>query len=656
MKKHLIVCLVALISFSISANDKHALIISIGDYPKKSGWGDISSANDVNLIKEALLDKGFKEDNIVVLKDEDAKYQGIKNAIAAFTATLRTGDIAVIHVSAHGQPIYDDNGDEIDGYDEAIIPYDAMASYNPYGYKGEKHLRDDELGDLMAKIRNRLGSDGQLLLLMDSCHSGTASRGKIGAITRGTVIPFQPRDYEPKNMEDQNISIIDRGDVDENASPFIAISASAANQLNYEHSKLKVGSLSFAFSQVMANLPKNFTYRQLFAQINVKMNLIVPNQTPVIEGNIDLELFNNNYVAQRPYFSVLEIIDDNQLKIKGGKIHNLRPNARLFVCSAGTNNPKEENIISKATVLSSNFNEAIIELENEITIQNERELWVFVDQLSFDEINMKVYFDNTILDKAIKDSVFEFLAKNNLGVITKDTLEAEVAIVNNRGTYELIKPGELTAFHKNRRAWALDDLKEKLFNYVQGKYIKNLQFENEKYKFEFELLPVRYDTVKEKVIEISDKSRFTDADGNFKVRPKKDYVVVKVTNRGTEPLYFSIIEINSKGEIFDFIPNPTHKYTDEERYLEPGRSFTFKEKAFRFGPPFEKLTLKGFASNKKLDLSPIITRGPMARPKSPLEKFVGQTYTKSRGRDPVAPNENISGYSYEFVYEIVRER
>ena len=653
MKKYGLLLISFLLFLSVGATEKHALIIAIGDYPKKSGWGDISSTNDVPLIKQTLLNQDFKESNITVLKDKGATYEGIKKVIAAFTGSLSPGDIAVIHFSGHGQPIYDTNNDEIDGYDEAWIPYDAMATYDEFGYQGEHHLRDDELGNMFVKIMNQLGAKGQLLLLMDSCHSGTAARGVIGGKSRGSVIPFQPKGYKGKNNDDENLSIIDREKIGDNAAPYIAISGASAKQLNYEHKDLNVGSLSFAFSQVMASLPTDFTYRQLFARINAKMNLIAPNQTPVVEGDIDLKLFKNDYVPQKPYFPVLEVLSSDQLRIKGGKIHNLLPNARLFVCPVGTHEPNKENILSKASVLSSKLNEAIIELEKEITIQNERELWVFVDQLSFDEIKMKIYLDNNIVEKSIKDSITQFLTNHNLGAITKDTLEADLAIIDDGGTYELIKPGELESFHKNRGAWALDDLKKKLFNYVQGNYIKSLQLDNHKYEFNFELLPVKYDVVAEKVIEIGKASEFRDGKGNFRVRPKKDYVVVKVTNKGTEPFYFSIVEINSKGEIGAFIPNPTHIYTDDERYLEPGQSFIFKEKPFRFGPPYEKLTLKGFASNKKIDLSPVITRSPHLRPKSPLGKFVNQTYSKSRGNDPLVPDEPIKGYSCEFVYEIV---
>ncbi|CAN0600730.1 unnamed protein product, partial [Ectocarpus sp. 12 AP-2014] len=255
----LVLVLVFLVLNLVHATEKHALIIAVGDYPSGSGWGDISSANDVPLIKESLMGHGFKKTNIIILKDKEATYSGIKSAIENFRASLKPGDIAVIHFSGHGQPIWDTDSDEIDGYDEAWIPYDAKATYDKDYYEGERHLRDDELGDMFTGIRNALGKEGQLLLLMDSCHSGTASRSFIGGVHRGSFVPFQPKDYSPLVSNDEEFSIIDREEISSNAAPLVAISGATAGQLNYEYDG--VGSLTYAFAKAMVSLPKDCTYR-----------------------------------------------------------------------------------------------------------------------------------------------------------------------------------------------------------------------------------------------------------------------------------------------------------------------------------------------------------------------------------------------------------
>ena len=53
MKKLLLFTAALFISFNVFA-EKYGLIIAVGDYPAKTGWSSISSANDVPIIKSAL--------------------------------------------------------------------------------------------------------------------------------------------------------------------------------------------------------------------------------------------------------------------------------------------------------------------------------------------------------------------------------------------------------------------------------------------------------------------------------------------------------------------------------------------------------------------------------------------------------------------------
>ena len=61
----------------------------------------------------------------------------------------------------HGTKLQDDNGDEEDGFDEALVPLD-------YAEKGM--IRDDDLFDILIKP---LADGVSMFSLMDCCHSGT---------------------------------------------------------------------------------------------------------------------------------------------------------------------------------------------------------------------------------------------------------------------------------------------------------------------------------------------------------------------------------------------------------------------------------------------------------------------------------------------------
>ena len=79
---------------------------------------------------------------------------------------------------------------------------------------------------------------------------------------------------------------------------------------------------------------------------------------------------------------------------------------------------------------------------------------------------------------------------------------------------------------------------------------------------------------------------------------------------------------------------------------------------FSFGPPYEKLLLKGFASNKPINFqSTIQTRGKVGTRNvvNPLESFLANTYVKTRSGEGNVVNGKIDGYSTEFIYEIVKD-
>src|SRR5690554_116361 len=99
--------------FSVSAfAEKHALIIALGSYNKETGWSSISSANDVEIIKQALIIKGFSERNIHVYIDALTK-DGILNAIKNdLINKVKKGDVVYFHFSGQGQQVADDDGDE----------------------------------------------------------------------------------------------------------------------------------------------------------------------------------------------------------------------------------------------------------------------------------------------------------------------------------------------------------------------------------------------------------------------------------------------------------------------------------------------------------------------------------------------------------------
>lgn len=281
-----------LICYSGFAAEKHALIIAISEYGKETGWKSINSANDIPLIKEVLHKQNFKDENILILQDAAATKTGIETALEQLFSKIKRGDIVMIHYSGHGQQIWDDNGDEADGLNETLVPYNAKVDTRD-GYMGENHFRDDQMEEIILNFRNKLGKDGQLFILLDSCHSGSMTRGP--GIVRGGEPPLVPENWQPPQQQSRGFSQSKRSgyfnnieEASDGLAPFVMISGASAHELNYEYKNN--GSLSYAFSQSMAQLRENQSYQQLFADIKSKMQMIAPRQNPVIEGDIDFAL------------------------------------------------------------------------------------------------------------------------------------------------------------------------------------------------------------------------------------------------------------------------------------------------------------------------------------------------------------------------------
>lgn len=243
---------------TISARTGRALIVAIGEYPADGGWEKIHGDNDGVLMAELLRKQHYSQ--IMLLKNEKATKETIDKALQQLCNDALSGDYLFLHFSCHGQQMMDLNGDEEDGLDEALIPYDALFWYLPGVYEGEKHLCDDELGIWIDKLRRKVGKTGQVFVLLDACHSGTANRYTPDLYIRGTNKIFAPDDYRPKSgvhlERSMKLKSLD------NLAPALVLSACKPDETNYEYysrkSRCHYGKLTYSFVQVATQKSPTF--------------------------------------------------------------------------------------------------------------------------------------------------------------------------------------------------------------------------------------------------------------------------------------------------------------------------------------------------------------------------------------------------------------
>ncbi|KLO12326.1 hypothetical protein SCHPADRAFT_426211 [Schizopora paradoxa] len=117
---------------------------------------------------------GTNEGDIVILTESRDKNQALRSrptkenildAMRWLVQGASPNDSLFFHFSGHGTQIKDLDGDEIDGYDEAIVPLDSEDEKNG-GY-----IIDDEMHKILIRP---LPAGCRLTALVDSCNSGTA--------------------------------------------------------------------------------------------------------------------------------------------------------------------------------------------------------------------------------------------------------------------------------------------------------------------------------------------------------------------------------------------------------------------------------------------------------------------------------------------------
>jgi hypothetical protein len=139
---------------------KKALCIGINNYPgtQMDLRGCVNDAEDW---ATELASRGFTVKKLI---DDKATKAAMVDAFKAIVQGAAPQDVVVITYSGHGTYVPDQNGDEADGFDEALCPYDIQTNNAPF--------IDDEIHAIFETRKPGV----RVVLIADSCHSGTVTR------------------------------------------------------------------------------------------------------------------------------------------------------------------------------------------------------------------------------------------------------------------------------------------------------------------------------------------------------------------------------------------------------------------------------------------------------------------------------------------------
>ena len=157
---------------------RKALCVGINDYPYEGN--DLNGCvNDAKAWAEILNQNfNFSGGDIKLLLDSQATKKNVMDELKNLLAGAKAGDHLVYTNSSHGSYIADTSGDE-PTYDEIICPYDI----------DKNQIEDDDLRELFKN----LPKGARLTVILDNCHSGTATRAAVSDILPGMKTPDDRR-------------------------------------------------------------------------------------------------------------------------------------------------------------------------------------------------------------------------------------------------------------------------------------------------------------------------------------------------------------------------------------------------------------------------------------------------------------------------------
>lgn len=192
-----------------------ALIIGIGQAYGRAGIPVISGpARDVDLAVELAGKMGIPSSDMTILKEQDATKEAILDGLDWLSRGA--GEQAFLFYSGHGFQVRDENGDEEDGCDEALVPVDCSSP--------ETFILDDRIGECLEQLKGV-----RVVAIIDSCFSGTINKGLYLWSARSTKYYGKgvPDCGRPVNVK--SVSMTE----DKAGSRAVVLTAAAQNEVAY---------------------------------------------------------------------------------------------------------------------------------------------------------------------------------------------------------------------------------------------------------------------------------------------------------------------------------------------------------------------------------------------------------------------------------------
>lgn len=560
MRTLVILILMIFIAAKATAQQRHALIIAIDQY-QDTCWRPTYADHDLPLLRHALESKSFPAGNIGTLKDTAATKAGIVQALQQLENRLSPGDFAWVHVSAHGQQLPDDNGDEIDGLDESIVPYDAPETYGDDDpAPGARHLRDDKLDTLLNAICQKIGPDGHLMVTLDVCHAGTGTRA-YSTHYRGTDKPAYTSRLEKTKQRPTDKRYTLNGD----AKNSFAIFAAAPHEQNFTckpNDDREYGSLSYALARALATTSPGETCQDLFDRVRVEMSILARGQHPQSEGDGGRVLLGAGF-EKIPEFAPFRINSRSEtittVKVDGGLLANVDSGSVYVFFPVGNSSARQ---VVRGVAETCDGLSCTVHLDSAVSADSLKTWRAELVERNFGRMKMAIQ----LLDipagpirRVLEDSL------RNRPQYQLVEAQADLILLQEKDSIKIVAPWGYHLAAYPIRKFSIHPVLLSLNRYLGGQYLRKVQLDDPSGLIQAGLEVLIVDTkevtlpggrTQVKPEAVKDTLRERRAEDGSPVLRVGEYFTIEIENKGNKPFYFHLLEYLPDGKINCLLPFP----------------------------------------------------------------------------------------------------
>ncbi len=310
------------VGVSLAAPKKFAILVGVSGYPALESRLQLKGPmNDVALMRTVVKNRGFLDENVVVLADglPDAKEPtrtAIMAALEDVTAKAGDKDYVFLYFAGHGsqQPedkARTDRGHKPNGMNEIFLPRDVGHWQDTVGTV-QNAIADFEVNTAVTNMRNK---GAFVWAIFDSCHSASMTRGIPPDDLRFRQVEASALGVPQKAVAKDDMATQPPGEPGSRLGPppnlqagaagFVAFYAAQTTETTPEmamprdaEDRKPQGVFSFTVAQALES-HGNITYRQLSEYVLQQYAAMsgVP-VTPLVEGtDLDAQVFGQGKAA-----------------------------------------------------------------------------------------------------------------------------------------------------------------------------------------------------------------------------------------------------------------------------------------------------------------------------------------------------------------------